>query len=89
MNVLTVEIKNEAGLHASPSSNFFEVTSKYDSDITVHTENESVNGKSIMGLMLLGAEKGKRLKLVANGVDEHQLLEALRQLVEEEKFNEE
>ena len=42
-----------------------------------------------MGLMLLGAEKGKRLKLVANGVDEHQLLEALRQLVEEEKFNEE
>jgi phosphocarrier protein len=89
MKVLTVEIKNEAGLHARPSSKFVGVTSKYDSDITVHTENESVNGKSIMGLMLLGAEKGKRLKLVANGVDEHQLLEALRQLVEEEKFNEE
>ncbi|MFZ1602399.1 MAG: HPr family phosphocarrier protein, partial [Leptotrichiaceae bacterium] len=61
----------------------------YDSDITVHTDNEAVNGKSIMCLMLLGAEKGRRLKLVANGVDEHQLLEALRQLVEEEKFNEE
>lgn len=89
MKVLTVEIKNEAGLHARPSSKFVEVTSKYDSDITVHTENESINGKSIMGLMLLGAEKGRRLKLVADGVDEHQLLEALRQLVEEEKFNEE
>ena len=89
MKVLTVEIKNEVGLYARLSSKFVEVTSKYDSDITVHTENESVNGKSIMGLMLLGAEKGKRLKLVANGVDEHQLLEALRQLVEEEKFNEE
>ena len=89
MKVLTVEIKNEAGLHARPSSKFVEVTSRYSSDITVHTETESVNGKSIMGLMLLGAEKGKKLKLVANGVDEDQLLEALRQLVEEEKFDEE
>ena len=88
MKELIVEIKNEAGLHARPSSKFVEITSKYISDIKVNTNDETVNGKSIMGLMLLGAEKGRKLKLIANGIDEDELLEALRRLIEVEKFNE-
>ena len=72
MTEIKVEIKNEAGLHARPSSKFVEL----------------VSGRSIMGLMLLAAEKGRILTLEAEGTDEKEVLEALRILIEEEKFNE-
>ena len=52
MTEIKVEIKNEAGLHARPSSKFVELVSEYDSEIIVKTNGEEVNGRSIMGLML-------------------------------------
>ena len=88
MREINVDIKNEAGLHARPSSKFVELVSVYDSEIIVKTNGEEVNGRSIMGLMLLAAEKGRILTITATGDDEEKVLEALRILIEEEKFNE-
>lgn len=84
-----VEIKNKAGLHARPSSLFVQLVTQYDSDITVKSEDEEINGKSIMGLMLLAAEQGRKLELIAEGPDEEELIEALVDLIEIKKFNEE
>ena len=55
MKSVKVHIKNKKGLHARPSSLFVQLVTKYDSDISVKSEDETVNGKSIMGLMLLAA----------------------------------
>ena len=54
MKTIEVEIKNKAGLHARPSSLFVQVASNFDSEIKVKYEDEEINGKSIMGLMLFG-----------------------------------
>ncbi len=89
MKEIVVEIKNEAGLHARPSSLFVQVAGEYDANVTVVSDGEEVNGKSIMGLMLLAAEQGRELKLIADGPQEEEVLEALRVLVEVDKFNEE
>jgi len=83
------DIKNKKGLHARPSSLFVQLVTKYDSDITVKSEDETVNGKSIMGLMLLAAEEGRELELIADGPDEDAMLEELVDLIEVKKFNEE
>lgn len=89
MKEIEVEIRNEAGLHARPSSLFVQIAGEYDANITVVSEGEEVNGKSIMGLMLLAAEKGRKLKLIADGPQEEEVLAALRKLIEVDKFNEE
>jgi len=56
MKEIEVEIRNEAGLHARPSSLFVQIAGEYDANVTVVSEGEEVNGKSIMGLMLLAAD---------------------------------
>ncbi|WP_319369919.1 HPr family phosphocarrier protein [uncultured Ilyobacter sp.] len=89
MKSIEVQIKNKAGLHARPSSLFVQTASEFDSDVIVKCDDEEVNGKSIMGLMLLAAEQGRTLILEADGEDEAHLLEALRDLIEVKKFNEE
>ncbi|RUA06399.1 MAG: HPr family phosphocarrier protein [Fusobacteria bacterium] len=89
MKQIEVEIKNKAGLHARPSSLFVQVAGEYDSEIMVICDDEEINGKSIMGLMLLAAEQGRKLIITADGEDEDEALEALRKLVEVDKFNEE
>ena len=70
MKSVKVHIKNKKGLHARPSSLFVQLVTKYDSDISVKSEDETVNGKSIMGPMLLAAEEGRELELIADGPDE-------------------
>lgn len=89
MKKIDVVVKNKAGLHARPSSLFVQVASKFDSEITVICGDEEINGKSIMGLMLLAAEQGRTLTLEADGDDEDELLSELKDLVEVKKFNEE
>ncbi|MFK4785441.1 HPr family phosphocarrier protein [Fusobacterium sp. MFO224] len=89
MKKIEVEIKNKAGLHARPSSLFVQVATKFDSEIKVRYDDEEINGKSIMGLMLLAAEQGRKLELEADGSDEIEMLEALKKLIEVEKFGEE
>ena len=89
MKTIDVEIKNKAGLHARPSSLFVQVASEFDSEIMVICDDEEINGKSIMGLMLLAAEQGRTLTITADGEDEDEALEALQKLVEVDTFNEE
>lgn len=89
MKTIEVEIKNKAGLHARPSSLFVQIATGYDSEIMVICDDEEINGKSIMGLMLLAAEQGRTLTITADGEDEGAALEALKKLVEVDTFNEE
>ncbi|OQY42795.1 MAG: phosphocarrier protein HPr [Fusobacteriia bacterium 4572_74] len=89
MKTIDVEIKNKAGLHARPSSLFVQTATEYDSEIMVICDDEEINGKSIMGLMLLAAEQGRTLTITADGEDEGAALEALKKLVEVDTFNEE
>lgn len=89
MKEIEVEIKNKAGLHARPSALFVQVASSFDGDVVVVSDGEEINGKSIMGLMLLAAEKGRKLLIKADGDREETILEELRKLVEDDKFNEE
>ncbi len=89
MKEIEVEIKNNAGLHARPSALFVQTTSKFNSEIKIISNGEEINGKSIMGLMLLAAEKGRKLKIVAEGSDAADALAALKKLIEEDKLGEE
>ncbi|MGL4901747.1 MAG: HPr family phosphocarrier protein [Cetobacterium sp.] len=89
MKKVEVTIKNKAGLHARPSSLFVQTASKYDADINVIFEDETINGKSIMGLMLLAAEQGRVLTLECDGHDEDEMIAELIELIEVKKFNEE
>lgn len=89
MKKVEVTIKNKAGLHARPSSLFVQTASKYDSDINVIFDDEVINGKSIMGLMLLAAEQGRILTLECDGDDEEEMIKDLIDLIEVKKFNEE
>lgn len=89
MKSIEVEIKNKAGLHARPASLFVQTAAEFESEVLVKCDDDEINGKSIMGLMLLAAEQGRKLILEADGPDEDEVLEALKELVEEKKFNEE
>lgn len=88
MKLVEIEIKNINGLHARPAAAFVKLTSKFRSNIKVSKGRETVDGKSILGLMLLAAEKGSKLKITAEGNDEEKALEAIKNLVEIEKFGE-
>jgi len=80
-------IKNKMGLHARPAAVFVEIASQYESDITVSKEGLEVNGKSIMGLLMLAAEKGTEILLKVSGDDEKAALDELKDFLEG-KFNE-
>ena len=86
---LDITIRNEQGLHARPAAQFVRLASKYpDVDLTVIKESLSVNGKSIIGIMMLAAGPGSELKLRAEGDEAEELLEKLRDLIEN-RFGEE
>lgn len=80
-------IVNRLGLHARPAAMFVKVSNQHKSEIWVEKDGEEVNGKSIMGLMMLAAGNGSKLIVSADGPDADQALEAIRQLVEQ-RFNE-
>ena len=82
-----VEIINKLGLHARAALKFVELSSKHSSQVTVAREGREVNGKSILGLMTLAAQKGATLNIATSGEDEKELLDALRTLVSN-KFGE-
>jgi phosphocarrier protein HPr len=83
-----VTIVNKLGLHARAASKFVTVASGFESDIRVERNGRQVNGKSIMGVMLLAAAKGTQITIVAEGADEGRAVEALESLVEH-RFGEE
>ena len=83
----TVQIVNKNGLHARPAAEIVKLAAKFQSEITIAREDLDVNGKSIMGVMMLAAEHGSMIILRAEGPDADQALEALATLVSN-KFGE-
>ena len=77
----SVQILNKNGLHARPAAEIVKVSAKFQSEITLMRDGMEVNGKSIMGVMMLAAECGATLVLRAVGSDEDAALDALAALI--------
>ena len=82
-----VTIVNRLGLHARPAAMFVRIASRHRAEIWVSKEGEEVNGKSIMGLMMLAAGQGSILKIFAEGPDAEKVLDELEALIKS-KFDE-
>jgi len=82
-----VLIINKLGLHARAAAKFVTLASQFSSEISLQKEHQKVNGKSIMGVMMLAASKGTELTLYINGEDEKQASEELHVLIQN-KFGE-
>lgn len=74
-------IRNKMGMHARPAAQFVKRASQFKCDIWVEKDDEPVNGKSIMGLMMLAAGKGETIKLITDGADAEEAMAALEELV--------
>ncbi len=74
-------IRNKMGLHARPAAQFVKRASKYKCDVWVEKDDEPVNGKSIMGLMMLAAGRGEIIKLTTEGADAQEAMNDLEELV--------
>lgn len=80
-------VANKLGIHARPAALFVKIANRFKSEIMVQKDDETVNGKSIMGLMMLAAGPGSRIRVRASGADAEEALQALGELVDQ-KFNE-
>src|SRR4029077_11250204 len=80
-------VANKLGIHARPAAMFVKTANRFACDIFVEKDGEKVNGKSIMGLMMLAAGPGSKLTVIAQGQDASQALAELETLIKA-KFNE-
>lgn len=78
-------VKNKQGLHARPAAVFVQIANKFDARITVRHDDEEVNGKSIMGILMLGAEKDSLIVIEADGLDAEIALAELEKLISREE----
>ncbi|MBA4708037.1 HPr family phosphocarrier protein [Aquitalea aquatica] len=76
-----IQIINKLGLHARASSKFTQLASRFSSDVGIARNGRRVNGKSIMGVMMLAAAKGSTIELDVAGPDEQEALDALVALI--------
>lgn len=76
-----VTIMNRLGLHARPSAMFVKVCSRFKCDIWIEKDGEQVNGKSIMGLMMLAAGLGSKLTIICEGADAEKALSEIEALI--------
>ena len=76
-----IVIQNRNGLHARPAAMFVKISSRYRADVWVEKDGERVNGKSIMGLMMLAAGKGSKLSIVAEGADADKVVAEIENLI--------
>jgi phosphocarrier protein len=83
----SVQIVNRNGLHARPAAELVKTAAKFKSEITIVRDDLEVNGKSIMGVMMLAAELGATLTIRANGPDAQQAVDAITALIAQ-KFGE-
>lgn len=82
-------IKNKQGLHARPAALFVQVANKFDSNITIRREDsgeEEINGKSIMGILMLGAERGTEILIVIEGEDAETAMVELEKIIGSEEY---
>jgi phosphocarrier protein HPr len=82
-----VEIKNKLGLHARAAAKLVHTAARFKSDIKIRKGDEEVDGKSILGILLLAAGRGSVITLKADGEDERDALDAIEKLIEA-KFDE-
>ncbi|NLW41109.1 MAG: HPr family phosphocarrier protein [Tissierellia bacterium] len=78
----TVVLNNEIGLHARPAALFVQTANKFSSNVYIELDGKRVNGKSIIGVMSLGAFHGEEITLIVNGADEKEAIEELSKLIE-------
>ena len=84
--VMKLEFKN--GLEARPAALFVQIASKYESHISIVVNEKSVNAKSIMGMMSLGAIKGQNIEIIADGEDEEEAVAALLRFLTNQEISE-
>jgi phosphocarrier protein len=77
----SVQIVNRNGLHARPAAEIVKAAARFKSDITIIRDDLEVNGKSIMGVMMLAAEYGSTVALRADGPDATEAVETIAQLI--------
>jgi len=82
-----IEIKNKLGLHARAAAKLVHCAARFKSDIKVRKGDEEVDGKSILGILLLAAGRGTTITIKANGDDEAEAVEAIEKLIDA-KFEE-
>ncbi len=78
----SVTLTNPEGLHARPAALFVREANKYESNLEIESENRKVNGKSIIGIMSLGAFHGETITISANGSDAEEMVESLAKFLE-------
>ncbi|MCE2941894.1 MAG: HPr family phosphocarrier protein [Gemmatimonadota bacterium] len=78
----TIVVKNRSGIHARPAAELVKTAARFSAEITITRDDMEVNGKSIMGVMMLAAEQGAALLLRARGPDAEAALDALQAVVE-------
>jgi phosphocarrier protein len=83
-----VTIQNRAGIHARPSAMLVQTAKDFKASIYLEKGNDRINGKSIMGILTLGASYGTEIKVIAEGEDEQAAVEAMVKLFDK-KFEEE
>lgn len=88
MDVATYTIGNRLGLHARAAALLVKTANRFSSEITIEKDGLEVNGKSIMGILMLAASKGSKITLKAEGKDSAQAIKALGELIEN-RFGEE
>ena len=76
-----VQIKNSQGLHARPASLFVKIANRFEAEIIVRKDHEEVNGKSIMGLLTLAANRGSTVEIEINGSDAEEAMKALEEFL--------
>jgi phosphocarrier protein HPr len=82
-----IEIRNKLGLHARAAAKLVHMAARFKSDIKVRKADEEVDGKSILGILLLAAGRGSTVRVKADGPDERDALDAIEKLIDD-KFDE-
>jgi phosphocarrier protein len=83
----SLEIRNRLGLHARAAALLVQTASRFEAEVTIAKDGHVVNGRSIMGVMMLAAEQGSRIEVITSGPQAAEALEAIRELVDA-RFNE-
>jgi len=88
VEIQTFTIRNKLGLHARAAALLVKTANHFEADVTVEKDGIEVNGKSIMGILMLAASKGTKITLKAEGKDANHAMQTLGKLIED-KFGEE
>lgn len=83
METKTFVIKNRLGLHARAAAQLVQTSNRFRSDVLVEKEGLEVNGKSIMGILMLAAPQGSRIQVTIKGEDQQEAMTAIGRLIED------